>query len=224
MKSENINELATALSKAQGEMKSASKDSVNPHYKSKYADLASVWDAVRLPLSKNGLSVVQTIGTDEHGPYVDTTLFHSSGQFIQSSMNLLLQRNDMQGLGSAITYARRYCLASICGVAQDDDDGNTSVSCGPIVADAPMPGDGVIKPVVKGYDLPMGDYIIPGHMGKFAQKRPQDCDVKELAEEVKRVELKYDGKIMPAAAKKFIEECSNAIASFENFPEPGSNG
>lgn len=216
MKSDQINELTTALAKAQGEMKSASKDSTNPHYKSKYADLASVWDAVRGPLSKYGLAVIQTSETTPDGTIIHTMLAHSSGQFISGSMGLILQRNDMQGLGSAVTYARRYSLAAICGMAQDDDDGQAAVTR-PIVADEPGPQDGVIKPRLQGYKEPTENYIIPGHMGKLAQKHPEDCDVKELASEVKRIEDKYKGKIMPAAAKKFVDHCSEVIGNFENF-------
>lgn len=128
MKSETINELATALAKAQGEIASASKSSENPHFRSRYADLASVWDACRASLSKNGLSVIQTVGQDEAGFVLNTTLCHSSGQWIESQMHLLLAKQDMQGLGSAITYARRYSLASIVGVAQDDDDAEGAVN------------------------------------------------------------------------------------------------
>lgn len=122
-KSESIKELATALSKAQSEIKSAAKDAENPHFKAAYATLASVWDACRAPLTKNNLSVVQTLHSTPEGKIrCDTTLLHTSGEFISSSMPVLSQRQDMQGLGSAITYARRYALSALVGVAPDDDD------------------------------------------------------------------------------------------------------
>lgn len=127
MKSEQINELSAALAKAQGEMEGAKKDSTNPHFKSKYADIASVWEACRAALSKHGLSVIQTLDDDDKGPYLLTTLCHASGQWLSSKCGLILVKNDMQGLGSAITYARRYSLAAICGVAQEDDDGEAAV-------------------------------------------------------------------------------------------------
>lgn len=127
MKSDQINELASALSKAQGQIKGAIKDTSNPFFKSKYADLASVWDACREPLSGNGLSVMQTtIGDDPTKVTVVTTLAHTSGQWIQGQLTLMPAKADPQGIGSAITYARRYALAAIVGVAPDDDDGNAA--------------------------------------------------------------------------------------------------
>lgn len=127
MRSEHINELATALAKAQGSMKPASKSSLNPHFKSKYADLASVWETIREPLSANGLSVVQTLNTDPTAQttLLYTTLMHSSGQYIGSIQALLPRDKTPQGLAAALTYARRQSLQAIVGVAADeDDDGN----------------------------------------------------------------------------------------------------
>lgn len=120
MKSETIGKLAEALAKAQGMMEFAKKDSTNPHFKSKYADIASVIDAVRECLSKNNLSYVQY----EEDDHLVTLLMHSSGEWISGKMKLLMGKQDMQGKGSALTYARRYGLASMVGIAQDDDDGN----------------------------------------------------------------------------------------------------
>ena len=131
---ENIAELATALCAAQAEMRPAPKDSVNPHFKSKYADLTSLWDAIREPLTKNGLAVVQTFSPDhaEGELMLTTTLMHKSGQSIQSTMRMPLPKRDPQGLGSATSYARRYALAAMVGAtSDDDDDGN-----------AAMPGNG----------------------------------------------------------------------------------
>ena len=122
--SEHINELATALAKAQGKLHGATKDSVNPHFRSKYADLESVWQACRGPLSEHGLAVVQTLHKDEQR-YLRTMLIHTSGQWIMSDCYLKVDKDTMQGLGSAITYARRYGLMSIVGIApSEDDDGN----------------------------------------------------------------------------------------------------
>ncbi len=120
--SEQINELATALAKAQGSMGGAVKDSANPFFKSKYADLESVWNACRKALSENGLAVIQTESATEGGVLVSTMLTHSSGQWVRD--HLQLQPKDMspQGIGSAITYGRRYALASMVGVYQTDDD------------------------------------------------------------------------------------------------------
>lgn len=124
--SEQINELAGALAKAQGKITGALKDSSNPFFKSRYADLASVWDACRGPLSDNGLAVVQLTESDDAGVYVSTTLAHSSGQWMRSRLRLSPKDTTPQGMGSAITYGRRYALAAIVGVAQVDDDGNAA--------------------------------------------------------------------------------------------------
>lgn len=121
--SEHINELMTALAKAQGSMGHAVKDSENPHFKSKYADLAAVWEACRDPLAKNGLAVTQTIGLTEGQQILVTTLGHTSGQWMRSTM-ILPMCNRAQEMGSILTYFRRYSLAAMCGVYQDDDDGN----------------------------------------------------------------------------------------------------
>jgi len=125
-KSESIAKLAEALAKAQGEIKGALKDSSNPFFKSSYADLASVWDACRGPLSANGLAVIQTTDNRENGLVVETTLAHSSGEWVGGSLYIRPMKDDPQGVGSAITYARRYALAAMVGVAPEDDDGNAA--------------------------------------------------------------------------------------------------
>lgn len=124
--SEQINELAAALAKAQGKITGALKDSANPFFKSKYADLASVWDACRAALSENGLAVIQLTESDDSGVFVTTSLAHSSGQWIRSKLRLTPKDSSPQGMGSAITYGRRYALAAMVGVAQVDDDGNAA--------------------------------------------------------------------------------------------------
>ena len=129
--SEQINELASALSKAQGEITPAIKDSTNPFFKSKYADLASIWDACKTALSKHGLAVLQTMDYRENQMVLITTLAHASGQWVRSTLPILPTKNDAQGIGSAITYMRRYSLAAIVGVTTDeDDDGNAACANG----------------------------------------------------------------------------------------------
>lgn len=120
--SEQINDLAAALAKAQGQITGALKDSANPFFKSKYADLASCWDACRKQLSENGLSVIQTTTVDNGHVLVETTLAHSSGQWIRGSLPVKVKDDGPQAQGSGITYARRYALAAIVGLAQIDDD------------------------------------------------------------------------------------------------------
>ena len=118
-----INELVTALSKAQGEMQAAIKSRTNPFYKSTYADLGSVWDAARPVLSKYGLCIMQTTEIQPDNKIVMiTTLAHLSGQWVKSYLPLNPSKNDNQGIGAAITYLRRYSLSAIVGVVCDDDD------------------------------------------------------------------------------------------------------
>lgn len=124
--STEINELAAALAIAQGKITGALKDSANPFFKSKYADLASVWDACRTHLSENGLAVIQTTDVDDVGVTVVTTLAHKSGQWMRGRLRMLPKDASPQGVGSAITYARRYALAAMVGVAQVDDDANAA--------------------------------------------------------------------------------------------------
>ena len=124
--SDTINELATALAKAQGEITGALKDSANPFFKSKYADLASCWDACREPLSKNGLAIIQSPEINAEGLTLTTLLIHSTGQWIKNVFRLMLKDDTAQGVGSALTYARRYALTALIGIAQVDDDGNAA--------------------------------------------------------------------------------------------------
>lgn len=131
-KSEHINELAAALSLAQKEIKGALKDSNNPFFKSRYADLESVWGASKTPLTNNGLSVVQAFGFEGETDYLDTILLHKSGQWISGRQRLLSKDKTAQGMGSAATYARRYGLAAIVGVVQTDDDGESAQGRAPV--------------------------------------------------------------------------------------------
>ena len=129
--SEQINEIATALSKMQAQLTPAIKDSSNPFFKSKYADLTSVWEACRTPLTNNGLSVTQTMEDRDGRIILITTLMHTSGQWIRSVLPILWGKgsgNEAQALGAGISYMRRYALSSILGVVQDDDDGNSAFS------------------------------------------------------------------------------------------------
>ena len=124
MQSESIGALAAALSKAQADITGALKDSSNPFFKSKYADLASCWDACRKQLAANNLAVIQTIYVhwDSGQTMLSTTLAHSSGEWIRSDLPVLAKDLSPQAQGSGITYARRYALAAIVGLAQVDDD------------------------------------------------------------------------------------------------------
>lgn len=125
--SDNIGELAKALAAAQGEMSAAAKDATNPHFKTRYADLASIMDACRGPLTKHGLSVVQLPGRGDDGAVTLTTmLMHASGQHIGSTVGARPAQENPQVVGSILTYLRRYALASVVGVVSDDDDGEVA--------------------------------------------------------------------------------------------------
>lgn len=139
--SEQIDQLATALSKAQSEIEGAVKNTVNPHFKRTYADLGSVWDAIREPLTKNGLSVAQfpSHSGDPQVMALDTVLMHSSGQWLRETFCMPVAKADPQGYGSAITYARRYSLMAVAGIAPVDDDGNEA-SKKPEPKQSPPPG------------------------------------------------------------------------------------
>ena len=127
LQSAEIGEIAAALSVAQAEINPAEKNATNPHLKNKYANISAIYDAVREVLPKHGLCVVQTmLPTDGTRAHVRTTLAHKSGQWFASECVMPLDRQGgAQGMGSAITYARRYSLSAILGVvADEDDDGN----------------------------------------------------------------------------------------------------
>ena len=129
--SEQINELFAALAKAQGEMTIAIRDSENPFFHSRYADLAAVWDAVRGPLSRNGLAVVQGVENEDDGRIsVETILGHASGQWVKSRLSGRPAKDDCQSQGSATTYLKRYALAGIVGIAPSDSDDDGNAACG----------------------------------------------------------------------------------------------
>jgi len=124
--------IATALAKAQANMGKALKQANNPHFRSKYADLGNVMDACLPALNEAGIAVVQPTGEDEHGRYVETRLIHGeSGESLSCRVPLIVAKNDMQGYGSAVTYARRYGLMTMAGIAPEDDDGNAAAKAAP---------------------------------------------------------------------------------------------
>lgn len=125
-KSDTIVELAKAMSLAQGEMGGAHKGANNPFFKSKYADLGAVIEAVKEPFSKNGLSYVQFPIEDNGRVGVETILMHSSGEWMSNKFTVQLTKQDAQGAGSAITYCRRYGLQAVAGIPSEDDDGNAA--------------------------------------------------------------------------------------------------
>lgn len=122
-KSESIKNLAAAMVKAQAEMGGAHKGANNPFFKSKYADLGAVVEAVKTPFTNNGLSYIQ-FPIEQGGRIgVETILMHESGEWLSNEFTVNLTKQDAQGAGSAITYCRRYGLQSIAGIPSEDDDG-----------------------------------------------------------------------------------------------------
>lgn len=140
--SESINELATALAKAQGVMEAAEKDKINPHFQSHYSSLDALFAAGRKPLSDQGLAVVQCLDADGQVVQVTTLLLHSSGQWIRQRLMLVAKDDSPQAIGSASTYGKRYGYAAMVGMTSDeDDDGEAAQPRGakPVVAALPMP-------------------------------------------------------------------------------------
>ena len=139
---ETIKNLAKALVKATAQIEGASKDSTNPHFRNKYADLASVTDAIKKPLNDNGLTYSQIIHRLEGGVGVETLIIHESGETMSNGITFVpAPKNDPHGYGSALTYARRYSLSACFGVIQEDDDANGASNKLPVQVPA--------KPVTK---------------------------------------------------------------------------
>lgn len=147
------NGLHKALLAAQKEIKHAIKDATNPHFKNKYATLESVIDATKDIANKHGIVISQIMGKDEHGQYVETILMVegelSSRTMLSSKCYLVLDKANMQGLGSAFTYARRYSLAAIFNIAQEDDDAEAASQSGGAWNQFQTQN----KPIKKGSDL-----------------------------------------------------------------------
>ena len=128
-----MKELFTALASAQAEMEAATKDSNNPFFKSKYADLNSVMGAVKPALARHGLAFIQICHDAENCAKVETVIVHKSGeQFMCGAVSVPVSKVDAQGYGSALTYARRYSLSSAFGVGAEDDDGNAAAKAMPV--------------------------------------------------------------------------------------------
>ena len=127
-----IQQAISAYVKAQLEMGKALKNSTNPHFRSSYADLGNVCIACMPAFHNNGFAVTQPSGRNEYGDYVDTCITHITGSSFTSRVYLVIDKQNMQGLGSAITYARRYGLLQMAGIAPEDDDGNLASTSKPV--------------------------------------------------------------------------------------------
>jgi hypothetical protein len=156
--SDEIDKLATALAKAQAEIKDAALDSTNPHFRSDYATLTSCWAAVRAPFSKNGLAITQLTRIVDDEVVLDTVLLHNSGQWVRSTYPVRPEKPTPQGFGSALTYAKRYSLCGIGGIAPagDDDDGNAASSPTPPARKAAPQKPHPVRNVVSSTEAAMG--------------------------------------------------------------------
>lgn len=213
--SESIKNLAAAMSKFQGELGAASKSKANPFFKSKYADIAEIWETIKEPLAANGLSVVQLQGTNVNGdPTLSTTVMHSSGEYITSETPLIFTKKEPQAIGSAVTYFRRYGLAAALGVVQDDDDASATTT-------APPPKLNIKRPTQKRDDqliheqdkTPCHEFVIPigsAKGKKFADIGAEGCErfLKYVQGEEKKRGF-IDGPML--LTKKKAEEYLNSI-------------
>lgn len=232
-----MSEIYKALAKAQSEMTVAQKDAQNPHFKSTYATLASTWDALRGPLTKNGLAVAQYGEMSEGKQILVTRLVHSSGDFLESRIALITQKNDMQGLGSAWSYARRYGLQAIAGIAQDDDDGNAASDKPQTFQRAPMPPkeeppwpteEPVFDPISAINTLSKPQSVNQGlvvHFGYLKGTRVTDLTDEQLAKQIEF--FSKPGKINEKTGKPWpksqadldlVEGMRRELASRKNAP------
>jgi len=200
--SAEIDKIALALSKAQGQIETALADSENPHFKYKYADLASVWDAMRKPLADNQLALVQSLNSKSGNLTIITTLAHSSGQWFRSKLTLTPAAENAQAFGSCITYGRRYSGAAIVGVAPkgEDDDAEGGVGRAPGTKDTKG------KTWKNTGELVSGEYwkLWKGGKKKEANELIGGKDFKALKAEDGKSYIHYSGKgqIKPKADPK----------------------
>lgn len=220
--SAEIADLATALAKAQGEMVGARKDAANPFFKSKYADLESVWTACRAALTSNGLSVAQPVSSDDIGVIVTTQLMHVSGQWMRSSLRLVPVKSDPQGIGSAISYGRRYTLAAMVGVYQSDDDGEEAAGRGAQAANSnarplsapkrePLPDGGIgAQSLVMKLNALTDSKELPGIV----------TEIGELKLKAGSVEHKALGKAYEEAAARLGAKVAKPVAKVTELNTP----
>jgi hypothetical protein len=209
-KSEQINELAKAMVKVQAVLEGAVKDTQNPFFKAKYANLEACWDAIKEPLTKNGLCVIQTMGhLSEGGPSIITTLIHESGQWISGEQPLCAKALSPQDMGSAITYGRRYGLAAIIGLVQVDDDGEGAAKRPTWESNsttvAPPSGD-------------PGEYRIT--FGKFNGKSLKEVTEKDIRSYIEYLEKKAaaDGKPAGKNVLELKSVCDAFYSKDEEIP------
>lgn len=174
--SESIKNIAPAIRRAQKEIGVVVANADNSFFKSKYADLDACWKVVKEPLQKEGIAVLQTMGfIPGAGPTLITTLLHDSGEYISGEQPVCAKTDDPQGMGSAITYARRYGLSAITGLIQVDDDGEGAMGRKPQQGESPPSDSGSANVrVMPG----VGDYVFK--FGKYKGKRLSEIGAHDL--------------------------------------------
>ena len=214
IRSESIKELAVALCKAQSELDKAKKSSTNPHFRSKFANLESVIDASREALTKNGLSTAQLVGSNNGGQTTLTTiLMHSSGEYLESTVVLATTKTGPQEIGSCLTYYKRYCLTAIIGLADTDDDAESTEGRpnGHKPDTSPPAAFKHVPNLAPTHPISSGDFLMP--FGKT-----KGCMIKSLtlAEVKSAVEwAAQKGKFFEfvKAATEYLRECEAIMSS-----------
>jgi len=203
--SAQVDQLFGALAKAQAAIKNPQRNAENPFFKSSYTDLTAVWDAARVPLTDNGLSVTQLPSGSEWDIGLTTILAHESGQWLLSTFTLKATKPDAHGAGSALTYLRRYALASVVGIAPagEDDDGNASVQDAPAQRKQEPPrqeeGNGSKKPGRRSNVEVLRDRLTG--MGVRDQDTANRCVAYATDGRIATIE---DAKATPSVARKVL--------------------
>jgi hypothetical protein len=207
--SEQINEIAAAIAKAQAELENVERGGTNPYFHSRYAQLGAVLDEVRPKFAKQGVAILQHAVNGE-GPYVGivTRLAHSSGQWIESSLYVAPTRLDAQGVGSAISYLRRYALMAVAGIGPDDDDGEAAVGRPQAPA---QPGQNGATRVAVPPPVPAPPAVVPVPPANLSPLPPSSEETLETAarQRVRMLIDKYDHLI------KTAPDAASLAASFD---------
>ena len=188
-KSETIGQLAAALSKAQARIQGADKNAKNPHFKSNYADIASVWNACRIALSENELAVSQMPSAQENVVTMDTILMHSSGEWVCGSLSVTVKDSTPQSIGSAITYLRRYGLSSIVGVAPSDEDDDGEAAQPARSQQRPVAVQNAPQPKPEAPDPITGDWVCGNTLKRSILDLETACENNGVAQKVLRDKL-----------------------------------
>lgn len=210
-----MQQIATALVKAQRAFAPALKTSTNPHFRSRYADLAACVEAVIDALNANGIALVQRTHDSDNGVAVETLLVHESGESISGGiLHVPAAKHDPQGYGSALTYARRYSLMAACGIAPEDDDANAAQKTRP----APIPRNSGASVSQDQNNAPAGD------------PAPSKDDIERAAGIIRAcktlVNLQVEWQGLPKAIQKEIvavkDEVKAALVAAQKKPTEGN--